>query len=56
MRPQQPEKKPAKPFASRAQMDRCRRLIAEGVVTQAQFDAQLAATDVENLPERLHPK
>lgn len=47
----------AKAFASKAQMERSRGLIAQGVITQAQFDESLAATkDHENLPERLHPK
>lgn len=55
---QQPEAPPKvyKPFASIAQMERSRRLVAEGFIKQESFDAQLAVTDVENLPERLHPK
>lgn len=45
------------PFKSKAQMERCKRLVAEGVLTQKQFDEQLAATPHhEGLPERLHPK
>lgn len=46
----------AKPFASKAQMERSRSLVDQGVITQAQFDESLAATDQANLPERLHPK
>jgi len=46
----------AKPFASKAQMERSRSLVDQGVLTQAQCDEQLAATDLEKLPERLHPK
>jgi hypothetical protein len=53
---EQPQPKPAKPFASLAQMERCKRLVAEGIVSQESYDASLAVTDVENLPERLHPK
>ena len=44
------------PFKSHAQMERCKQLVAEGKMTQDQFDASLAETDVENLPERIHPK
>lgn len=47
----------SKPFLSKAQMERSRTLIDQGIITQAQFDASLAATkDVDGLPERLHPK
>ena len=47
----------AKPFVSQAQMERSKRLVAEGVLTQAQFDEALAAThEPHKLPERLHPK
>lgn len=47
----------AKPFASKAQMDRCKRLVEEGKMTQESFDASLALTPhPDKLPERLHPK
>jgi len=47
----------AKPFASKAQIERCRRLVEEGKITQVAFDEALAATpNVEELPDRLHPK
>lgn len=47
----------AKPFASKAQMERFRRLAAEGVISQKEFDDSLAMTpDPDKLPERLHPK
>lgn len=48
--------KPPKPFATIAQMERCRTLVAEGEMTQERFNACAAVTDVPNLPERLHPK
>lgn len=44
-------------FKSKAQMERCRRLVAEGTVTQDYFDECLALTPTPDaLPERLHPK
>lgn len=47
----------AKPFVSKAQMERFRKLVQEGKVTQAAFDESLALTDrPDDLPERLHPK
>lgn len=47
----------AKPFVSKAQMERVKGLIEKGIVTQKEFDESLAATpNHENLPERLHPK
>lgn len=47
----------AKPFVSKAQLERTRRLVSEGKVSQASFDESLAATpDHESLPDRLHPK
>lgn len=47
----------AKPFVSRAQMERCKRLVAEGSITQAAFDDSLSLTPHHaDLPERLHPK
>lgn len=46
----------ATPFKSVAQMERCKRLVEEGKVSQESFDASLAATQLEGLPERLHPK
>ena len=48
--------KPPKPFASVAQRERCLRLVAEGVISKAQFDASDAVTRHNELPERLHPK
>jgi hypothetical protein len=52
----QPTPKPPKAFASIAQMERCRTLVAEGTMTQERFDACAGVTDIPNLPERLHPK
>lgn len=46
----------AKPFASKAQMERSRGLVDQGIITKAQFDEQVAATDLKTLPERLHAK
>jgi DNA mismatch repair ATPase MutS len=47
----------SKPFVSKAQIERCRKLVAEGKMSQESFDAALAATpDHERLPERIHPK
>lgn len=47
----------AKPFVSRAQMDRCKRLVEEGKMPQSVFDESMAITpDADKLPERLHPK
>lgn len=48
--------KPPKAFASIAQMERCKTLVADGVMSQERFDACAAVTDIPNLPERLHPK
>jgi hypothetical protein len=50
------EKKPAKPFASKAQMERCRHLVSDGVMSQERFDERAAVTDLENIPDRIHPK
>ena len=44
------------PFKSHAQRERCRRLVAEGTMTQEQFDASDAETNLAELPDRLHPK
>ena len=47
----------AKPFVSKAQMDRYAALVVEGKVSQASFDECLAMTpEPHKLPERLHPK
>lgn len=43
-------------FKSIAQMNRCKQLVAEGKMTQEAFDKSLAETDVDTLPERVHPK
>lgn len=47
----------AKPFVSKAQMERSRKLVQQGVITQEQFDESLKATpEPDKLPERIHPK
>jgi hypothetical protein len=46
----------AQAFKSKAQMERCRDLVNQGVVSQDSFNESLALTDLANLPERLHPK
>lgn len=46
----------ASPFKSIAQRNRCQQLVAEGKMTQEQFDEADRLTDLASLPERLHPK
>ena len=43
-------------FKSLAQMRKCQELVALGTMTQEKFDQALAETDVDTLPERIHPK
>ena len=44
-------------FKSKAQRERCKTLVAEGKMTQDQFDRYEAETqNLDSLPERLHPK
>ncbi len=40
------------PFRSEMQREKWKELVSEGRVTQEQFDARDAETDVENLPLR----
>ena len=37
-------------------MRKCQELVALGTMTQEKFDQALAETDVDTLPERIHPK
>lgn len=49
--------KTAKPYKSRAQVDKMRAFSESGQITKAAFDAAMAVTPpYEELPERLHEK
>jgi hypothetical protein len=43
-------------FKSKAQMERCERLVKEGKMSQEQFDRHYKETDHQKLPHRIHPK
>ena len=42
-------------FKSTAQRERCRQLVQEGKMKESDFAKMEAETDVESLPERIHP-
>lgn len=43
-------------FKSAAQRERCRQLVQEGKMKESDFAQMEAETDIESLPERIHPK
>jgi hypothetical protein len=44
-------------WASKAQRDKCKELVEQGKMKQADFDRKEAETqNLETLPDRIHPK